>query len=71
MKKNPPLPPPPNLKGKKHGTLCACLGLPIGCMKFLSQKSSSPFWLGLIPYAKNPLPIQHPVYINRVKSEKP
>jgi len=36
-----PLPPPPkpqNIKGKKKGTLSACLGLPIGCMKFLFPK---------------------------------
>jgi len=63
--------PPPNLKGKKQGTLCACLGLHIGCIKFLSQKSSSPFWPGLIPFAKNILPVQHPVDISRIKSEKP
>jgi hypothetical protein len=33
--------PTPNLKGKKRkkqGTLSACLGLPIGCMKFLFPK---------------------------------
>jgi hypothetical protein len=29
--------PHPNLKGKKS-TLSACLGLPIGCMKFLFPK---------------------------------
>ncbi len=62
---------PPKLKRKKTRHLCACLGLPIGCMKFLSQKSSSPFWPGLIPFAKNTLPIQHPVDISRIKSEKP
>jgi hypothetical protein len=34
----PPL--PPNLKGKIYiYTLSACLGLPIGCMKFLFQKT--------------------------------
>jgi hypothetical protein len=27
-----------NLKGKKQGTLSACLSLPIGCMKFFFQK---------------------------------
>jgi hypothetical protein len=27
-----------NLKGKKQGTLSACLGLPIGSMKFLFPK---------------------------------
>jgi hypothetical protein len=33
------LPPPPKtLKEKKQGTLSACLGLPIGCMKFLFPK---------------------------------
>jgi hypothetical protein len=67
MKKHPPRG-PPKLKMKKQGTLCACLGLPIGFMRFLSQKSSSTFWPGLIPFAKNTLPIQHPVYISRVKS---
>jgi hypothetical protein len=36
--------PHPNFKKKKiQGTLSACLGLPIGCMKFLFPKSSSPF----------------------------
>jgi hypothetical protein len=29
---------PPNLKGKKQGITSACLGLPIGCMKFLFPK---------------------------------
>jgi hypothetical protein len=37
MKKNPSLPPPLTQikKKKKQGTLSACLGLPIGCTKFL------------------------------------
>jgi hypothetical protein len=30
--------PPQTLKEKKQGTLSACLGLPIGCMKFLFPK---------------------------------
>jgi hypothetical protein len=35
----PPHPPsPPKLKEKKQGTLSACLGPPIGCMKFLFPK---------------------------------
>jgi hypothetical protein len=33
-----PHPLPQNLKEKKQGTLSACLGLPIGCMKFLFPK---------------------------------
>jgi len=36
-----PLPHPPHpktLKEKKQGTLSACSGLPIGCMKFLFPK---------------------------------
>jgi hypothetical protein len=40
-KKNPPPPnPPQNMKEKKRkqGTLSACFGLPIGCMKFLFPK---------------------------------
>jgi hypothetical protein len=32
------LPPPPAEKEKKQGTLSACLGLPIGYMKFLFPK---------------------------------
>jgi hypothetical protein len=32
------LPPPPTEKEKKQGTLSACLGLPIGYMKFLFPK---------------------------------
>jgi hypothetical protein len=35
---HPTSPPPPNLQGKKQGILMACLGLPIGCMKFLFPK---------------------------------
>jgi hypothetical protein len=31
-------PPPLPALGKKQGTLSACLGLPIGCMKFLFPK---------------------------------
>ncbi len=43
-KKSSPLPfPKKTLKRKKQGTLSACLGLPISCMKFLFTKSSSPF----------------------------
>jgi hypothetical protein len=41
MKKKKNLPPntsPPQLTRKKQGTLMACLGLPIGCMKFLFPK---------------------------------
>jgi hypothetical protein len=34
----PPAPPAKTYKGKKQGTLSACLGLPIGCMKFLFPK---------------------------------
>jgi hypothetical protein len=34
----PPCPLPQDLKEKKQGTLSACLGLPIGCMKFLFPK---------------------------------
>jgi hypothetical protein len=34
---SPPLP-PKTKKEKKQGTLSACLGLPIGCMKFLFPK---------------------------------
>jgi hypothetical protein len=36
--KNPQPPPNQNLKEKNHGTLSACLSLPIGCMKFLLPK---------------------------------
>jgi hypothetical protein len=32
------LPPPPTEKEKKQGTLSACLGLPVGYMKFLFPK---------------------------------
>jgi hypothetical protein len=38
MKRNPYQPPPKTYKEKKQGTLSACLGLPIGCMKFLFPK---------------------------------
>jgi hypothetical protein len=39
MKKFPtPAPSPKHKKKKKQGTLSACLGLPIGCMKFLFPK---------------------------------
>jgi len=31
-------PHPPNLKGKEARHLDACLGLPLGCMKFLFPK---------------------------------
>jgi hypothetical protein len=31
-------PPSQNLKGEKQGTLSACLGLTIGCIKFLFPK---------------------------------
>jgi hypothetical protein len=42
-KKN-PSPGPRNLKGTKQGTLSACLGVPIGSMKFFSsQKNLLPF----------------------------
>jgi len=36
-KKSPP-PTPKHKKKKDQGTLSACLGLPIGCMKFLFPK---------------------------------
>jgi hypothetical protein len=32
------LPPPPTERERKQGTLSACLGLPIGYMKFLFPK---------------------------------
>jgi len=54
-----PPPHPQNIKGKKQGTLSACLGLPIGCMKFLFPKDlGHHFWPGPTPLAKNTLPIQ-------------
>jgi hypothetical protein len=37
-KKSLPPPPPSNIKGKKARHLSACLGLPVGCMKFLFPK---------------------------------
>jgi hypothetical protein len=50
-----PRPLPAKLKRKKkQATLSACLGLPIGCMKFLFPED---FWCGLKPRAKNTLPI--------------
>jgi hypothetical protein len=61
-KKSSPHPSPKNLKGKKkQGTLSACLGLPIiGGMKFsLHKRVHHHFRPGLIPLAKNTLPI-HP-----------
>jgi hypothetical protein len=43
---------------KKHGTFNTCLGLPIGCMKFLFAKEFlTNFWPGLIPFAKNTIPM--------------
>ncbi len=54
-----PPPHPQNIKGKKQGTLSACLGLPIDCMKFLFPKDlGHHFWPGPTPLAKNTLPIQ-------------
>jgi len=35
---------PPNLTGKKQGTLSARLGLPIGCVKFLFPKEFVLAW---------------------------
>jgi hypothetical protein len=37
MKKFPPSP-QKNIKGKKASQVSACLGLPVGCMKFLFPK---------------------------------
>jgi hypothetical protein len=46
---------PQNLKGKKQGTLSACLGLPIGCMNFLFPKEFvTIFGLGQYPLQRTP-----------------
>jgi hypothetical protein len=56
MKKYPPPPHPPSKKKKKQSTLGACLGLPIGCMKFLFPKEfitifdPSSYYLQRTPY---------------------
>jgi hypothetical protein len=44
---------PKTYKEKKQGTLRKCLGLPIGCMKFLFQKEFlTTFGLGQYPLQK-------------------
>jgi len=53
----PPPPPPPcqTWKAKKQGTLSACLGLPIGYMKFLFPKEFiTIFGLGYYPLQRAP-----------------
>jgi hypothetical protein len=54
----PPRPPAPKHKRKKkQGTLSACLGLPIGCMKFLFPKD----FVTILAWANAPCK-EHPTY---------
>jgi hypothetical protein len=57
-----PTPPYQNLRGKSKAPWWHAWAFPLAAWNFSSQKSSSPFWAGLIRLAKNTLLIESRPY---------